>query len=92
LKVKILEKTDNTLKVEVEETGHTLCNLLQKELLQNENVEMAGYTMPHPLTPKAIILIKTKGKTKPEKVLEETVKKIRNQNKEFQKVLKKALK
>jgi len=92
LKVNILEKTSNTLKIEVEETGHTICNLLQKELLQDENVEMAGYMMPHPLTPKAIVFIKTKEKAKPEKILEAAVKKIQNRNKEFRKILKKALK
>ena len=92
MKVNILEKTSNTLKIEVEETGHTICNLLQKELLQDENVEMAGYMMPHPLTPKAIVFIKTKEKAKPEKILEAAVKKIQNRNKEFRKILKKALK
>jgi len=92
MKVTILKKRENELEIEVEGTGHTVCNLLQKELLQNEDVEMAGYKVPHPLTSRAIIFIRTKGKTKPEKVLNETIKRIQSQNNEFRKTLKKALK
>lgn len=92
MKVTILRKTKNELEIEVEDAGHTLCNLLQKELLQNEDVEIAGYKVPHPLTPKAIIFIRTNGKIKPEKVLNETVKKIQKKNKDFRKILEKALK
>jgi DNA-directed RNA polymerase subunit L len=92
MKVTILKKRENELEIEVEETGHTVCNLLQKGLLQNEDVEMAGYKVPHPLTSRAIIFIRTKGKAKPEKVLNETIKRIQSQNNEFRKTLKKALK
>jgi DNA-directed RNA polymerase subunit L len=30
-------------------SGHTIGNLLQKELLKNDQVVFAGYTVPHPL-------------------------------------------
>lgn len=92
MKVRILKETKNELKLEIEEAGHTLCNLLQKELLKNEKVDIAGYDVPHPLTLKAIIFIRTKEKAKPRKVLEETVKQIQKQNKELKKALEKALK
>lgn len=49
MKVKILKRTPSELKLEVEGAGHGFCNLLQKRLLEDENVDLAGYDVPHPL-------------------------------------------
>lgn len=92
MKVKILKRTSNELKLEVEGIGHTLCNLLQKRLLEDGNVALAGYDIPHPLASNPIIYVRTKGDVKPEEALRKTVKKAREINKEFSKQLKKALK
>ncbi len=91
MKVKMLKKTPNELKIEVEGIGHTLCNLLQKRILEDENVELAGYNIPHPLASNPIIYIRTKGKVKPEEALRKAVERARKMNKEFSKELKKAL-
>jgi len=61
MKVNVLKKTSNELKIEVEGAGHTLCNLLQKELLEEDNVDMAGYDIPHPLASNSVIYVRTKG-------------------------------
>lgn len=92
MKIKILKRTSNELKLEVEGIGHTLCNLLQKRLLEDENVALAGYDIPHPLASNPIIYVRTKGDVKPEEALRKTVKKTREINKELGKKLKKALK
>jgi DNA-directed RNA polymerase subunit L len=92
MKIKVLKKTENELKIEVEGAGHTLCNLLQKRLLEDENVDLAGYDIPHPLASNPIIYVRTKGKEKPEEALLNAVKKAREMNKEFSKELQKALK
>jgi len=92
MKVKILKRTSNELKLEVEGIGHTLCNLLQKRLLEDENVALAGYDIPHPLASNPIIYVRTKGDVKPEEALRKTVEKTREINKEFGKRLKKTLK
>jgi DNA-directed RNA polymerase subunit L len=92
MKVDVLNRTSNELKIEVEGAGHTLCNLLQKRLLEEKGVEMAGYDIPHPLTPNSIIYIRTKGSAKPEVILREAIEKTRLMNKEFAKELGKALK
>lgn len=91
MKVKILKRTANELKLEVEGIGHTLCNLLQKRLLEDENVALAGYDIPHPLASNPIIYVRTNGDVKPEEALRKAVKKAREINKEFGKELKKAL-
>jgi len=92
MKVTILKRTENELKIEVEGVGHTICNLLQKRLLEDENVELAGYDIPHPLTPVPVIYVRTKGKVKPEEALLKALEKAREMNEEFGKALQKALK
>lgn len=91
MKVKTLKRTSNELKIEVEGIGHTLCNLLQKRLLEDRNVALAGYDIPHPLASNPVIYVRTRGDVKPEEALRKAVKKAREINKEFGKELKKAL-
>ncbi len=92
MKIKVLKKTSNELKIEVEGEGHTLCNVLQKVLLEDETIETAGYHIQHPLIGNPIIYVHTKGKQKPEATLREATKKIRGQCKEFRRSFEKALK
>jgi DNA-directed RNA polymerase subunit L len=92
MKVKTLKRTSNEIKIEVEGAGHSLCNLLQKRLLEDEHVDMAGYDVPHPLASSSIIHVRTKGKAKPEEALLKAAEKAREMNKEFSKELQKALK
>ena len=92
MKVKILKKTASELKIEVEGAGHTLCNLLQKRLLEDENVDVAGYDIPHPLASNPIIYIRTKGDVKPEEALKKAVERAFDMNKEFGEQFQKALK
>jgi DNA-directed RNA polymerase subunit L len=92
MKVNVLKRTENELKIEVEGAGHTICNLLQKRLLEDENVELAGYDISHPLTPTPVIYVRTKGKVKPEEALLKALEKAREMNEGFGKALKKALK
>ncbi|MGC9345223.1 MAG: RpoL/Rpb11 RNA polymerase subunit family protein [Candidatus Bathyarchaeales archaeon] len=92
MKVKILKRTSNELKIEVEGAGHALCNLLQKRLLEDENVELASYDIPHPLASNSIVYVCTKGDVKPEEALRKAVEKAHQMNKEFSKEFKKALK
>lgn len=91
MKVKVLKKTGNELKIEVEGAGHTLCNLLQKKLLEDEDVDLAGYDIPHPLASNSIIYLRTKGDVAPEVALLKAVEKVREMNREFEKELQKAI-
>ncbi|MEM3783427.1 MAG: DNA-directed RNA polymerase subunit L [Candidatus Bathyarchaeia archaeon] len=92
MKVNVLNKTGNELKIEIEGAGHTLCNLLQKKLLEDESVDLAGYDIPHPLASNPILYVRTKGDAKPEEALHRAVEKILEVSAEFSKELKKALK
>ena len=92
MKGNVLKKTPNELKIEVEGAGHTLCNVIQKELLEHKHADLAGYDIPHPLASSPVIYVRTKGSVRPEQVLREALERARDFNKEFGKELGKALK
>ena len=92
MKIKVLKKTANELKIEIEGSGHGLCNLLQKKLLEDKSVDMAGYDIPHPLVPNPVIYVRMKGAAKPEDALKKAAEKAREANEAFSKELEKALK
>ncbi|MBS7607997.1 MAG: DNA-directed RNA polymerase subunit L [Candidatus Bathyarchaeia archaeon] len=92
MKVNVLKRTKNELKIEVEGVGHTLCNILQRKLLEDENVDVAGYDIPHPLASNPVIYVRTKGNITPEEALLKAVDKLLEVSEEFSKALEKALK
>jgi DNA-directed RNA polymerase subunit L len=92
MKVKVLKKSENELKIELEGSSHGLCNLLAKRLLEDKKVEFAGYDVPHPLASSPIIYIRTKGTYKPEDALIEATEKVREVNDAFGKELERVLK
>ena len=91
LKVKVLKKSANELKIEIEGAGHGLCNLLQKKLLEDKRVDLAGYDVPHPLASNPVIYVRTKGSAKPADALIAAAGKAREANDAFGKALEKAL-
>ena len=91
LKIKIISKSGKELKIELEGAGHGLCNLLQKQLLEDKNVEMAGYDIPHPLASNPFIYIRMKGAAKPEDSLKKAAQKARAANQVFSEALQKVL-
>ncbi len=92
MRVEFLKRTSNELKLKIEGEGHTLCNLLQKTLLEDDTIEMAGYDVPHPLVDSAIVYVHTKGKRRAETAVKEATEKIIARNKDFKKSFTKALK
>ena len=92
MKVKVLKKSENELKIEIEGSSHGLCNLLAKRLLEDKKVEFAGYDVPHPLASSPIIYVRMKGTNKPEDALIEATEKVREANDAFGKELERVLK
>ena len=90
MKIRLLRRESNELRIEIEGEGHTFCNMLQKALLEDETVEMAGYDIPHPLMTKSIIYVRTKGKRRPESALRDAARKLREKSGELRKALEKA--
>ncbi|MCX8171012.1 MAG: DNA-directed RNA polymerase subunit L [Candidatus Bathyarchaeota archaeon] len=92
MRLKVLERKPDKIVIEVDGEGHTLCNLLEAVLLEDEEVEFASYKIPHPLVSKPIITVKTKGGKSPEDALRNAVEKIlergRNLREEFNRAFK----
>ena len=91
MKIKILKKTGNELKIEIEGEGHSFCNALQKVLLNEETIETAGYTIPHPLTANPIVHVHTQ-KGRPETALRNAAEKLQKKTRQFDEAFEKALK
>jgi DNA-directed RNA polymerase subunit L len=83
LEIRTLKNVKNELKIEIYGEGHTFCNLLQQTLLEDSDVEIAGYDQPHPLVPASTIYIRTKGEKSPSKALERALTRIRGRSAEF---------
>ncbi|MCL1965900.1 MAG: DNA-directed RNA polymerase subunit L [Candidatus Bathyarchaeota archaeon] len=93
MKINVLNKTENELKIEIIGADHGICNLLQKKILLDENVDLAGYDVPHPLASNPIIYVRMKdNKSKPQDTLLTAAKKAIADNDDFTKALEKALK
>jgi DNA-directed RNA polymerase subunit L len=92
MKIKVIQKSEKELKIEIEGTSHGLCNLLQKRLLEDKKVEFAGYDLPHPLAASPVIYVRMKGVDKPEAALLRAVEKVRDSNEAFGKELERVMK
>ena len=92
MKINVVAKSGNELKIEIVGGTHGLCNLLTKRLLDDKSVDFAGYDVPHPLASSPNIYIRMKGKAKPEEALIRAVEKVRTANVAFSKELDRVLK
>jgi DNA-directed RNA polymerase subunit L len=92
MKIKVLTRSGNELKIEIEGGTHGICNLVQKRLLEDKTVEFAGYDVPHPLASSPIIYVRMKGDTKPEAALIKAIEKVIETNDTFGKELDRVLK
>lgn len=91
MRVNLVKKNGNELKIELEGEGHTFCNLFQHVLLEDREVEIAGYDLPHPLIPSPILYVRTKEK-KVEKVLEKALDRVSEMAEEFRDKFQEAVK
>jgi DNA-directed RNA polymerase subunit L len=88
LKINVIKEEEDYLEAEFGGEGHTLLNLIQSSLLEDPDVEMAGYTKPHPLMDKSNLFIKMKKGKNPydalKKATENAEEKLKTFLKEFQ--------
>ena len=73
--MKYVKKSEkgNELTFELQGEDHTFAGLLVSKLLENKDVEIAQYIIPHPLIGEPEFYIRTK-KSKPKDILKKTVK------------------
>jgi len=71
--VRVRDRGENYIEIELPEEGHTLCNLLVDFLNRRSDVEYAAYTIDHPLIGVPRIFVRTKGNRRPEEVIIEAI-------------------
>lgn len=88
MKLVLLEDGKNRISFEIQGEGHSFCNILKKELWEDESMEIAGYQIEHSLVGAPVFTVETaKGDAK--KTVMETVERLRKQNKELLEAFKK---
>lgn len=89
MEIEVLEQEDNRIKFSLNGAGHTFCNNLKHELYNESGIESAAYKVDHPLISVPTFIIEKSGKKKFSTILKSASSKIKDDNKEFLKALKK---
>jgi DNA-directed RNA polymerase subunit L len=92
MELNIIDEKNNKLILEIKGEGHTLANVLRKELWEDKHIKAAGYNVKHPLEGVPRLVIETDGKEDPKKALVAAVERIKKKNDELKKALKKDIK
>lgn len=88
--IKIRGKGKNKLRLEFEEEGYSLLNLLRQKLWENEETDKASYKNEHPYIGNFELLVETESGD-PVEALKEAAKGIKKEADEFNDELKSAL-
>lgn len=91
MEVNVLKEDKNMLLVEVKGDTIGFANLIREELWNDKAVEEAACIKEHPYMSEPKIFVKTK-EGKPQKALQESIKRIQSNLKEFKKELESTLK
>lgn len=75
MEINIVEEGKKKLVFEITGAGHTLSNLLRKELWEDKHVKAASYAIEHPLVEKPKFILETDG-ADPKKTVLAAVKRI----------------
>jgi DNA-directed RNA polymerase subunit L len=73
MELNIVEEKKNKLVFEIKGEGHTLSNVLRKELWNDDHVKAAAYTIEHPLIALPRFILETDG-ADPRKTLQAAAK------------------
>lgn len=86
MELKTVEKTKNTLEIEVIGETHSLCNAIRECLLKDDKVIAASYIVEHPILAQPKIFVKTNGSKTPRDALKEAAAKFKEDLNEFKKL------
>ncbi len=90
MELKKIKKTSRTLELEVIDEDETILNPIVETVLKHKDVEFASCMSDHPASDRRTLFIRLKSgsKTKPEKILGDSVKKLEDEIKDFSKNIK----
>lgn len=88
MEVKILEDKKKRLVFELKGADHGFCNVLKKELWNDDSVTVASYTIGHPQVGVPKFVVETKA-AEPKAVLKKAISRLKKQAAAFKTELKK---
>ncbi|KUO41756.1 MAG: hypothetical protein APZ16_00320 [Candidatus Hadarchaeum yellowstonense] len=92
MELELVEKGDDSIMIKIIGEDHTFCNMLRAELLKDDSVISAVYTIEHPLTEPPKFYLKVKKDKSPERVLMEAAGRLVEQLEDLREKLQKELK
>lgn len=84
MELNVIEESKNRLVVEIKGEDATLCNLIRKELWNDDSVKAAAYSVKHPSIGIPILVVETSGKS-PREALLDAVKRLKKDISSFEK-------
>ena len=84
MELNILEDSKTRLVVEIKGEDATLCNLLRKELWNDDKVKSAAFSVKHPSIGVPQMIVETTGK-EPREALSDAVKRLKKTISDFEK-------
>lgn len=72
--MKVVEEQENRLVFEVTGEGHTICNILRKRLMSQDEVTAAAYDITHPLVGQPEFEVNSPNPRESVKTASETIK------------------
>jgi DNA-directed RNA polymerase subunit L len=84
MELNVLEESKTRFIVEIKGEDSTICNLIRKELWNDDSVKAAAYSVKHPSIGIPQLIVETSGKT-PRDALLDAVKRIKKDLSDFEK-------
>ncbi len=85
--IQILTNTKLELEIVVPGESHSVCNILRKYLMEDDEIDYAVYAVDHPLIAEPKITIKAKRTKNPKKALLRASTKLKEGSEEFKKLV-----
>ena len=83
MEIKVINKNENSLEIQILGEGHTLCTNLRQILFEDKSVIFAGYMIKHPLMAEPRVYVKTDGSKTPKQAFIDACKILIARNEEF---------
>ena len=91
MRINLLEKSKNELRIELVGEGHSFCNALQSILLKDDTLEFVGYNISHPLVGQPTIYVRAKEGRDPYGALLDAAETLKKELSQIQKTFQEAL-
>jgi len=91
MELELIRKEGTVMELKLIGEDHTLCNILRKNLHEDERVVTAAYNIEHPLLSHPRLYVKVKEGRAPDRALKRAAKKLEEDCIEVRQKLKKAL-